>query len=127
MNKFNSTDRLKNAIYSLEIEQMTKRHLLIEQFYLTCESLKPVNILKSSLNDIAASPYLIDNMMGTAVGLASGYLSKRLVVGASHNLIRKFVGFLMQLGVTNTVAQHPDAIKSIGRFIYNRFLNNSKD
>jgi hypothetical protein len=126
MNKFNSTARLKNAIYSLEVEQMTRRHLLIEQFYQTYDSFKPVNILKSSLNDIASSPYLIDNILGTAVGLVSGYLSKKIVVGASGNLLRKLFGFLMQLGVTNTVTQHPDAIKTIGRVIYQYFLSKKR-
>ena len=69
---------------------------------------------------------MIDNIIGAAVGLATGYLSKKIVVGTSGNIIRRFFGLLMQLGVTNTVAQHPDSIKSIGQFIYQHFLRNKK-
>lgn len=126
MENITSTAGLKNAIYLLEVEQVFKRQQMIEQLHKTYESFRPVNILKNSLNDIVTSPYLIDNILGTAVGLASGYLSKKIVVGASGNIIRKLVGFFTQLGVTNTVYQHPDAIKSIGRFIYQHFLGKKK-
>jgi len=74
---------------------------------------KPVNLLRSSIRDVASLPYLIDNIIGTAVGLATGYLSRKIVIGTSGNLIRKLFGFLLQLGVTNTVAQHPGSIKSM--------------
>ena len=121
MQNITSTAGLKNAIQLLEAEQAIKGQLLKEQFYLTYESLKPVNLIKSTLNDIATSPYLIDNILGTAMGLASGYLSKRIFVGASGNMIRKLLGSVLQFGVTNVVAQHPDTIKSFGQSSFNIF------
>lgn len=118
MQKITSTAELKNAIQLLEIEQAIKGQLLKEQFYRTRESLKPLNLLKGALKDIASSPYLIDDILGAAMGLATGYLSKKLVVGASGNMFKKLIGSVLQLGVTNVVAQHPDAIKSFGQFIF---------
>ena len=117
MQKITPTDELKNAIQLLEVEQAANWQLLKEQLHLSFESLKPVNILKSTLKEVASSPYLIDNIIGNAVGLATGYLSKKIVIGASGNIFRKLFGFVLQFGVTNFVAQHPDAIKSIGQFI----------
>jgi hypothetical protein len=52
------------------------------------------------------------------LGLATGYLSRKIVVGASGNIFRKLLGSILQFGVTNIVAQHPDVIKSIGQFIF---------
>jgi len=52
--------------------------------------LKPVNLLKSTLKDITSSPYLIDNILGTTIDLATGYLSKKLVVRASGNIQETF-------------------------------------
>ena len=127
MQNRSSTAVLKDTIQLLETEQKIEGRLLKEQFYLTYESLKPVNLLRSSIRDVASSPYLIDNIIGTAVGLATGYLSKKIVIGTSGNIIRKFFGLLMQLGVTNTIAQHPDSIKSIGQFIYQHFLHKKSD
>lgn len=127
MQNRSSTAVLNDTIQLLEVEQEIELGLLKEKFQLTYESLKPANLLKSAIQDVVLSPYLIDNIIGAAVGLATGYLSKKIVVGTSGNIIRKFFGFLMQLGVTNTVAQHPDSIKSIGQFIYQHFLRNKKD
>jgi hypothetical protein len=117
MQKITPTDELKNAIQLLEVEQAAKWLVLKEQFHLTYESLKPVNLFKSTLNEVASSPYLIDNIIGNAVGLATGYLSKKIVIGASGNIFRKLIGFVLQFGVANFVAHRPDAIKSIGQFI----------
>ncbi|HEY5509759.1 MAG TPA: hypothetical protein VIK10_01905 [Prolixibacteraceae bacterium] len=127
MQNRSSTAVLKDTIQLLETEQKIEGRLLKEQFYLTYESLKPVNLLRSSIRDVVSPPYLIDNIVGTAVGLATGYLSKKIVIGTSGNIIRKFFGLLMQLGVTNTIAQHPDSIKSIGQFIYQHFLHKKSD
>ena len=114
---------LKNEIQLLEVQQALEGELLKEQFYRTYESLKPVNLLKRSLSEVGSSPYLIDNIIGTAIGLATGYISKKIVVGGSGNLFRKLLGIMMQLGVTNSVAQHPGTIRLIGQFIYQQFLH----
>lgn len=127
MQNRSSTTVLKDTIQLLETEQKIEGRLLKEQFYLTYESLKPVNLLRSSIMDVASSPYLIDNIIGTAVGLATGYLSRKIVIGTSGNIIRKLFGFLLQLGVTNTVAQHPGSIKSIGQYIYQHFLRKKRE
>jgi hypothetical protein len=118
---------LKNSIQRLEVQLAYEEQLLKEQFNLTYEHFKPVNLLKSTIQEIAASPYLVDNIIATAVSLATGYLSKKIVIGTSGNIFRKFLGLLMQLGVTNTVAQHPDTIKSIGQYIYQHFIRNKRE
>ncbi|MCX6236281.1 MAG: hypothetical protein NTY07_01785 [Bacteroidia bacterium] len=123
MENISATVALKNAIQRLEVEQAISGQLLKEQFYFTYESLKPVNILRSTFHEVVTSPHLIDDILGTAVGLATGFVSKKIVmVGASGNLIRKLFGAVLQLGVTTVVSQHPETIKSIGQFIYQRIL-----
>ena len=122
MQNITSIAGLKNAIQLLEIEQGIKGQLLKEQFYLTYESLKPINILKKTLKEISSSPYLIDNISGTAMGLASGFLSKKIFVGTSGNIFRKLIGSLLQFGITNVVAKNSDIIKSVGQAIFQHFL-----
>jgi len=118
MENITSTAELKKAIQLLEIEQAINGQLLKEQFNLTFESLKPINMLKSTLKDVASSPYLIDNILGNAIGLATGYFSKKIFIGASGNIIRKLFGSILQFGITNVVSQHPDGIISLGQFIF---------
>ena len=92
MEKITSATGLKNAILSLETDQAIQGQLLKEQFHFAYESIKPVNLIKSTLKDVASSPYLIDNILGTAIGLATGYLSKKIFIGSSGNLFRKLLG-----------------------------------
>jgi hypothetical protein len=123
MQNITSKAGLKDAIQLLEAEQAIKGQLLKDQFYLTYESLKPFNLLMHTLKEISSSPYLIDNISGTAMGLAGGFLSKKIFVGTSGNLIRKLIGSILQFGVTNIVAQNSEIIKSIGQAIFQHFFH----
>lgn len=123
MQNITNKAQLKNAILLLEAERAVNGQILKEQFYLTYESFKPINIIKSTLKDITSSPYLVDNILGTTMGLATGYISKKIIVGSSGNMIRKLLGALLQFGVTTIVAKNPDTIKSIGQFIFQHFLH----
>ncbi len=115
MENMTSADRLRTAIRLLEEEQILKLQRLKEQFFTAYESLKPANLFRSTVNDITSSPYLIDNIIGTILSLGTGYLSKRIVVGASVSGVRRLFGAVMQFGVTNFVARHANTIKSFGR------------
>ena len=128
MENITSAIELKNAIQRLEVEQNIDGQLLKEQFYLTYESLKPINLLRHTIYEISTSPHLIDSILGTAVGLTSGYLSRKIVmIGASGNLVRKLFGSVLQLGVTNVVSQYPEKIKSFGQFIIQHILHKKRN
>jgi hypothetical protein len=117
MHDIKSIDQLKYAIQLLEAEQAVKKQLLIEQLTVTYESLKPVNLLRRTLKEIASSQDLSDNLLGTLTGLASGYLSKKVFIGTSGNLFRKLIGSVLQFGVTSVISQHPEVIRSIGKYL----------
>ncbi|MCX6328179.1 MAG: hypothetical protein NTZ85_01510 [Bacteroidia bacterium] len=123
MGNINCAADVKNAIQLLEAEQAVKEKLLKDQFHLTYESLKPVNLLKSTIKEISSSPYLIDNIIGTATGLATGYISRKIVVGASGNLFRKLFGVILQFGVTNLVASHSDGIRSFTQSLFQHIFH----
>jgi hypothetical protein len=122
MQNITNAAELKNAIQLLQEEELIKRQLLKEQLNLTFESLKPINLLKKTVKDISTSPELIDSIIGHVAGLASGYLTNKIFVGKSGNLLKKIIGVILQLGVTKVVSQYPDAIRSFGRFIIDYFL-----
>jgi hypothetical protein len=123
MENITSTAGLKYAIQLLEDEQAVKLQLLKEQFLFSIESLKPVNLLKSTMKDIVSSPHLLDNMLNTAVGLATGFLSKKIFIGSSANIIRKLIGSVLQLGITATATQNSDYITSFGRFAFQKVFH----
>jgi hypothetical protein len=126
MQKIDSVAELKNAIQLLEVEQADKGQLLKEQFFLTYESLKPVNLIASTLNDIKKSPYLIENILGAGVGLVTGFYTNKLIFNPRGNKLKKLIGVVLQFGVTNLVAKHQDTILSIGQVIINRLFRKKK-
>ncbi len=126
MEQISSTSELKNAIQLLEISRAIKADQLKEEFYLVYESLKPANLLKNTINEVVSSPYLIDNILGAALGLATGYLSKKMVVGKSINIIRQLVGTLMQVGVTSAISQNVISIKSYAETLFQQFFHKKK-
>jgi hypothetical protein len=126
MHNITTVADLKNAIRLLEAEQDVNSQLLKEQFYLTYESLKPVNLLRRTLKDISSEPDILNNLLGSVTGLVSGYLSNKVFVGRSGNLFRKLIGAVLQFGVTTTVFQHPDTIRSLGHLILQYFRRKKK-
>jgi hypothetical protein len=117
MNNITSISEIRNTIVLLETEQEVKGQLLRQQFQLTYEGLKPVNLLKSALQETASTPFLTANILGTTTGLALGFLTRKIIVGATGGIFRKIFGSVLQFGVTNVIARHPDQIKSISQFV----------
>lgn len=125
MKKKNETDILNERIVLLETKRALESTLLKEQFHLTYESLKPINLIKSTFNEVTASPELKNNLLNNAIGLTTGYLSKKVFVRTSNNPIKKIIGALLQFAVTNVVSKHPGPIKSAGETIFNRIVKNN--
>jgi len=122
MESITTSDELKNAIQILEFDQQIRLQQLKEQVYLTIESLKPVNLIKSTLHEVVSSPYLIDNILGVAMGLTTGYITKKIALGKSVSVIRKILGTLLEFGITNVVAQNAGSIKTFGQSIFQYFM-----
>jgi hypothetical protein len=126
MQNITSRKELRNAIQLQEEGHAIKKQLFKEQVYITFESLKPLNLLNSTLKDLYSSPYLNENILGSVVGIASGYFSKKIVVGASANILRKLFGTILQLGITYFVSQQYDVIKSFGQYIVKQIFRKGK-
>lgn len=112
MKKINQTDLLNETIRYLENKQTLELYALKEQFEVTYESIKPLNIIKSAFTEITTSPSLKGNIINSIVGMATGYLTKRVLVGSTHNPIKRILGTLLQFVITNVATKHSDALKS---------------
>jgi len=126
MQNIKSTAELKNAIQLLEAEQAEKGKILKEQVQSASERLKPANLISGILDDVNKSPYLVDNIIGTALGLVSGFYSQKLILNPAGNKLKKLLGVAMQFGVTNLVAQHSDTIRAVGKVALRLFSRKKK-
>ncbi|MES2655484.1 MAG: hypothetical protein V4620_07845 [Bacteroidota bacterium] len=112
MAKVDSIEQLKQRIALLTIQQANDERLLKEQFKTSFEALKPVNLIKNTFRELSQEPDFKDDLLSAAMGIASGYISKKLAVGNSHNPIKQVLGMLLQVAITSLVSKNADGIKS---------------
>jgi hypothetical protein len=117
---------LRDVIWVLEVEQASKGQLLKEQLSVVYESLMPVNILRNTLKKFFGKSDLIENLSGSAMGLASGLLMKKIFIGKSGNAFKKLIGSLLQMGISNIVTLNSDLIKSVGHVIIQYIFGNKQ-
>jgi hypothetical protein len=108
--RITSVAALKSAIKVLEVEQKAKEIELKDQFYLTYDSLRPVSIIRNTLKGLFSSSR--EDLSGTAIGAAGGYLVKKVLIGSSGSLLRKLIGTAVQVGMTSFASHKSEAIKS---------------
>src|SRR5665647_303841 len=126
MRNITSTAGLKEAIQLMEAEKAANRKLLKEQFVNTYESFKPASLLRSTLQDISSSPNLIENILGTALGLGAGYLSRSILPGVTAMRFGKLLGPVLQVGVTNFVSKQSGNLRSLGEVMLLRIFRKKR-
>lgn len=117
----NSTD-LQKAIVALELQNKIKSELVKEQFLIIHESLKPINLLKSTIKDIISSPDLKTGIIDISIGVSTGFMAKKIVAGDSHNVFKQLMGSAVQMIVTKEVTKNADSILVAGRNFISRLI-----
>ena len=113
---------LSQAIAVLEIRQQADKILIKEEAAEFVESLKPINILRSVVRTIKNSPETKEDIIHGAVGLGTGFLANKVLLGSLHGPLKKILGFVMQAAITNATVKYPEVIKSKGITIFKSFL-----
>ena len=126
MHKTTSFLELKESILLREIKQMEERALLKEQFKISYDSLKPGNLLKSLFRELVNRADLKGDLVNATLGLATGYLSKKAVIGSTHNPLKQLFGILIQVVVSKVVSKNADGIKSGVSHLITSFLRKKK-
>ncbi|WP_394990422.1 hypothetical protein [Emticicia sp.] len=120
----NETDILKDRISLLENRQAQELMLLKDNIHLSYQSLRPINLIKSTLNEVALSSDIKDGIFNNVIGLITGYLSKKVLFGASHNPIKRVVGTVLQFAIAQVVSKNAHTIKAIGEVLIRRIFEN---
>jgi hypothetical protein len=126
MQQINSIAELKDSIQLLELERDYQNRVLKDYFLVVTTNFKPENLLISSINGDNTSNLLIDNLIDSTIGLASGFITKKLIIGKSDNKFRILLGSVFQLVATNFIAKHHNTIESLGKFLLQSFLKRNK-
>jgi hypothetical protein len=121
MEKIRTVSELKNAIKQLEYEQSVQLLLLKEEFHIVCEKLKPVNIIKDTLKD--SVPDIKTSITNSFLGVASGLLTRKIILGKTNNPITRTLGLILEKFVSSKVAKNADRIKSFAGTVLEKITN----
>ncbi|HEX4849936.1 MAG TPA: hypothetical protein VFV08_03970 [Puia sp.] len=124
-NIYSATD-LKNAIEDLEQQRIRQEWEIKDEFSGLLQSLRPANLVKQTLQDVFSSPSARNKVIGSAIGLGSGLLSRRFLVGNSGNAFRKTIGSLIQFGVAGLIAKNAEKIKTKGAELISKIFSRKK-
>lgn len=122
MKEINSLAQLREEIAELELKQVVAHRELKLQLKITYESLRPANLIKHTLKELTAAPEVKVDFLNSILGIASGFVSKKLIIGNSHNPVKQALGTLLQVGVTNLVIKNGQQIKSVAVRILTAFF-----
>lgn len=124
MKTVNETDALDQLILATEQQRADELVLVKEQFCVIYESLKPINLIKKAFHDMTSSPDIKTDIVNNAIGLGTGFLSKKLLVGNTRNPIKKLVGTVIGFAVANLVSKYTGGITTIGSRLLKGFSSN---
>ena len=114
---------LSQAIAVLEIRQREEKFLIKEEATEFVDSLKPVNLLRSVVRSVRDSPETKDDIIHGVVGLGTGFLAKKVLLGSLQGPLKKILGFVMQSAITSATVKYPEVIKNKGIDIFKNFLH----
>ena len=124
MKKINETDSLHELIVATEQQRTRDLASLKEGLHEVYENIKPVNFIKKFFHDVATSPDLKTDIVGNAIAIGAGFLSKKLVSGSASIPFRKILGTVAGFAMTNLVSKHSGDIASVGNHLLKRFISN---
>lgn len=104
-----STTELTTAINRLKRKAELQEADIQDQIHTILVSLKPTNLLKTTIHEVQESTELKHNLFKVALGLGAGYFSRKLVVGKSAGLVKKALGTALQYGVTQFISKKDDS------------------
>ncbi|WP_445457780.1 hypothetical protein [Flavobacterium sp. HNIBRBA15423] len=110
METINENQLLDKKIRLLKLKQSNDFEILRDQFNLTLESLKPINIVKESIDDFKKSKEIKHSILESTLGIAGGYLARKMIAGKSAGIFKKISATVIQYLVTNFITNKAEKI-----------------
>lgn len=121
----NESEALDAAIKVLKEKKAYELSALKTHAHTIYEGLRPINLIKNTLTEVTESPEIKDNLVKNLMGLASGYISKKVLFGSSNGIVKGALGSLLQLVVGRLVTKNSDKIIATGENLYHKFAHNN--
>ena len=123
--KVTNSDELAAAIAELELKSAAQKVDMQETFAAVSENLKPLNLVKNGVRSVFSGEHKED-ILNALIGLGSGFLSRRLILGKSNGIMGKTVGKAIQWGMAGLVSKNAEKIKEKAGELIDRFFKKNK-
>ena len=100
-------------IAELEADCVYRKLMLDHEIQETIHKLNPLNLLKESVNGFKSNKGIKDELIGATAGLTIGALTKFILIGNSHNPVKKIVGTAVQFGVSMAITKNPKLVVKV--------------
>lgn len=123
MRNIRNIDELSDAIEMLEERASFQKQELKEHFSGVMESLKPLNLIRQLIHS-AFSGENKQDLFKAALGLSSGILGRKLMMGKSGGgILRRLIGATLEFGLGGIVAKNAGKIKEKGAELIETFFH----
>lgn len=124
--KISNVQELEEAIAELENKKVRQKTEMTAEFKNTVESLKPMNLIKSSFHKINKN-HLAKTVLKTAGGIGVALLTNKMTGGTFKPTGPKsLIGSVVKSTLGAAVINNSDKIKAYGTAIIKNFFGNKK-
>jgi hypothetical protein len=108
--KVKNVEDLEQAIAELEIKAAAQKKDIAVTFEAVTDNLRPLNLIKSGVRSVFSGEHKED-LYNALIGLGTGILSRKLILGKSNGFVGKTVGKAIQWGMAGLVSKNAEKIK----------------
>jgi len=123
--KINNAEELAEAIAELELKVAAQKRDIQETYSAVSENLKPLNLVKSGFRSVFSGEHRED-LVNALIGLGTGFLSRKLILGRTNGFVGKTVGKAIQWGMAGLVSKNAEKIKEKAGELIDRLFKKHK-
>lgn len=105
-----NSDNLAEVIAELELKASAQKREVHEAWLEVSENLSTGNLLKTGARFLFSSKNK-EELVNILIGLGTGFLSRKLLIGKSRSFLGKTLGKAVQYGMAGVVSQNAEKIK----------------
>ena len=103
MKTINQKKQLATKIALLRSKQATDFSILKDQYHITIDSFKPINLIKNSLEEAITSPGLKMSLITGAIGFGTNYLKNTILNHDTKSPVKRILSNVLKFAVKNFI------------------------
>lgn len=123
MDKIDNAEQLRQAIEALEKSQQQEANGVKNQMHEVYESVRPVNLIKSTLKDIGESAEIKDSLLRIPVAMVGAYVNKQLSKGPAYTSARSVLAQTLIDTAVDTVKRNPELFNAVAKSAFSLLMN----